>query len=115
MEKSEKTIEPEDSEIQRKKEMEIIELLPIKGQGVKPAAETDEERSNKHSAIKDHEKKKIRESIDSEINKSVWKAPNEVETPDNGAGTRNIQTAGIHTSGKTSAGHDDHGTNTHVS
>ena len=59
MEKSEKTIEPEDSEIQRKKEIEIIEFLPIKGQGAKPAAEIDEKRSNKHSAIKDHEKKKI--------------------------------------------------------
>ena len=65
---------------------------PPLGQGVKPAAKTDEERSNNYSAIKKHEKKKIRENTDSEVNKLVWKAPNEAETPDNGAGTRNIQT-----------------------
>ena len=65
--------------------MEIIELLPIKGQGVKPAAKTDEERSNSCSAIKKHEKKKIRENTDSEFNKLIWKAPNEAETPDNSA------------------------------
>ena len=38
-----------------------------------------------------------------------------MEKPDNGAEIRNIQNGEIHPSGKTSAGHDDHGTNTHVS
>ena len=45
VEKPERTIEPEDSELQRKKEIEIIEFLPIKGQGAKPAAEIDKKKA----------------------------------------------------------------------
>ena len=59
---------------------------------------------------KDHEREEIKRSTDSKINKLVWKAPSEVETPEKDAGTRNI-----HPSGKTSARDKDHGTKTHVS
>ena len=115
VEESERTIEPEDSEFQRKKEIETTAFPPIKGQEAKPVAEIDEEKSKKHFAIKDQEKRKVRESIDLESDKLVWETLTEMEKPDNGAEIRNIQNEEIHPSGKTSAGHDDHGTKTHMS
>ena len=94
MEKSEETIELENLKLQKKKELESIKLLPIKGHRIKPAAEIGEERSDNKSATKDHEREEIKRSTDSEINKLVWKAPSEVGTPEKDAGTRNIHPSG---------------------
>ena len=88
--------------------MGIVELLPM----TQPAAKPHEKRSNDsplkerkfeniliadesglldYSAMKEHEKKKVKENTDSEPNRLLWKA-----TPDNSEKTRNIQTEEIH-------------------
>ena len=54
-----------------------------------PVAEIDEEKSKKHFAMKDQEKKKVRDSVDLESDKLVWETLTEMEKPDNGAEIRN--------------------------